>query len=76
MPGWVLAGLLERTLAAPLPLARHVAARSRVQVDSVLTQHDRHLRSPHRDDWALTRQARWLLGQRPVPLGLAVEWAM
>ncbi len=71
---WAVSGLLTCTSVSLPQLALRLAARSGIRAGSALTRLYRLLHNPRFREEALTARLLQLLGRRPKPLLLAVDW--
>lgn len=70
----LIAALCQCAQASSFAIAGQLACLTDVQFGSALTRLYRFLRNPRFDDWLLTEQMLRLLGARPGPLLLALDW--
>lgn len=70
----VVAALCQAAQASSFAIAGQLSCLTDVQLGSALTRLYRFLRNPRFDDWLLTEQMLRLLGRRPGPLLLALDW--
>jgi Transposase DDE domain len=70
----VVAALCQAAQASSFAIAGQLACLTDVQLGSALTRLYRFLRNERFDDWLLTEQMLRLLGRRPGPLLLALDW--
>jgi len=70
----VVAALCQAAQASSFAIAGQLACLSGVQLGSALNRLYRFLRNERFDDWLLTEQLLRLLGRRPGPLLLALDW--
>jgi hypothetical protein len=70
----VVAALCQAAQASSFAIAGQLSCLTDVQLGSALTRLYRFLRNRRFDDWLLTEQMLRLLGQRPGPLLLALDW--
>ncbi|MDQ3919291.1 MAG: hypothetical protein M3348_12520 [Acidobacteriota bacterium] len=69
-----IAALCQAAQASSFAIAGQLACLTDVQLGSALTRLYRFLRNDRFDDWLLTEQMLRLLGARPGPLLLALDW--
>jgi hypothetical protein len=70
----LVAALCQAAQAGSFAIAGQLACLTDVQLGSALTRLYRFLRNDRFDDWLLTEQLLRLLGARPGPLLLALDW--
>lgn len=70
----VVAALCQAAQASSFAIAGQLACLTDVQLGSAVTRLYRFLRNKRFDDWLLTEQMLRLLGGRPGPLLLALDW--
>lgn len=70
----VVAALCQAAQASSFAIAGQLSCLTDVQLGSALTRLYRFLRNRRFDDWLLTEQMLRLLGSRPGPLLLALDW--
>jgi hypothetical protein len=70
----VVAALCQAAQASSFAIAGQLCCLTDVQLGSALTRLYRFLRNRRFDDWLLTEQMLRLLGGRPGPLLLAMDW--
>jgi hypothetical protein len=70
----VVAALCQAAQASSFAIAGQLSCLTDVQLGSALTRLYRFLRNERFDDWLLTEQMLRLLGARPGPLLLALDW--
>nr|MDQ3804303.1 hypothetical protein [Acidobacteriota bacterium] len=70
----VVAALCQCAQASSFAIAGQLACLSDVQLGSALNRLYRFLRNDRFDDWLLTEQMLRLLGRRPGPVLLALDW--
>jgi hypothetical protein len=70
----LVAALCQAAQASSLAVAGQLACLTEVQFGSALTRLYRFLRNERFDNWLLTEQLLRLLGRRPGPLLLALDW--
>jgi hypothetical protein len=70
----VVAALCQAAQASSFAIAGQLACLTEVQLGSALTRLYRFLRNDRFDNWLLTEQLLRLLGRRPGPLLLALDW--
>jgi hypothetical protein len=70
----LVAALCQAAQASSLAIAGQLSCLTDVQLGSALTRLYRFLRNDRFDDWLLTEQLLRLLGKRPGPLLLALDW--
>ena len=70
----LIAALCQAAQASSFAIAGQLSCLTDVQLGSALTRLYRFLRNPRFDDWLLTEQMLRLLGARPGPLLLALDW--
>jgi hypothetical protein len=70
----VLAALCQATQASSFAIAGQLSCLTDIQLGSALNRIYRFLRNPRFDNWLLTEQMLRLLGNRPGPLLLALDW--
>ena len=70
----LVAALCQCAQASSFAIAGQLSCLSDVQLGSALTRLYRFLRNPRFDNWLLTQQLLRLLGGRPGPLLLALDW--
>ncbi|HWS88936.1 MAG TPA: hypothetical protein VN282_18325 [Pyrinomonadaceae bacterium] len=71
----VVAALCQCAQASSFAIAGRLSCLTDVQLGSTLTRLYRFLRNDRFDDWLLTEQLLRLLGARPGPLLVALDWA-
>jgi hypothetical protein len=70
----LVAALCQAAQASSFAIAGQLSCSTEVQLGSALTRLYRFLRNPRFDNWLLTEQLLRLLGGRPGPLLLALDW--
>ncbi len=70
----LVAALCQTAQASSFAIAGQLACLTDVQLGSALNRLYRFLRNDRFDDWLLTEQLLRLLGRRPGPLLLALDW--
>lgn len=70
----VVAALCQAAQASSFAIAGQLSCLTDVQLGSALTRFYRFLRNPRFDNWLLTEQMLRLVGARPGPLLLALDW--
>ncbi len=70
----VVAALCQSAQASSFAIAAQLSCLTDVQLGSALTRLYRFLRNDRFDNWLLTEQLLRLLGSRPDPLLLALDW--
>ena len=70
----LVAALCQAAQASSFAIAGQLSCLTDVQLGSALTRLYRFLRNDRFDDWLLTEQLLRLLGARPGPLLLALDW--
>lgn len=70
----IVAALCQAAQASSFAIAGQLSCLTEVQLGSALTRLYRFLRNERFDNWLLTEQLLRLLGRRPGPLLLALDW--
>src|SRR5919202_4929966 len=70
----VVAALCQAAQASSFAIAGQLSCLTEVRLGSALNRIYRFLRNPRFDNWLLTEQMLRLLGKRPGPLLLALDW--
>ena len=70
----LIAALCQAAQASSFAIAGQLSCLTDVQLGSALTRLYRFLRNDRFDDWLLTEQMLRLLGARPGPLPVALDW--